>query len=154
MVGKSSGRPPGLPFFWPTNGRNTERRLSEVLKNRTGNVRDVLEVEREIARVREEIERLDAQRSNLERRVAYATVTLQVTEQRQATLEIGPLPVRSRLRNALVDGVRQAYESAVEALLLALRVAPVLVVWIALLWWPARAFFKMRRPREAANRGL
>jgi uncharacterized protein DUF4349 len=40
------------------NGRNTEKRLGEVLRNRTGKVSDVLEVEREIARVREEIERL------------------------------------------------------------------------------------------------
>ena len=39
------------------NSRNTEQRLTDVLRNRTGRVADILEVEREIARVREEIER-------------------------------------------------------------------------------------------------
>lgn len=136
-----------------SNARNTERRLNEVLKTRTGNVRDVLEVEREIARVRAEIEQLDAQRMNLERRVTYATVTLQVTEQRQATLDIGPQSVRSRLRNAFVDGLQGAYESAVGVLLLALRAAPALVLWTAVLWWPARAVFRMVRAREAVARG-
>ena len=53
------------------NSRNTEQRLADVLRNRTGRVADILEVEREIARVREEIERMDAQRLNLERRVEY-----------------------------------------------------------------------------------
>jgi hypothetical protein len=133
------------------NGRNTERRLTEVLKNRTGKVSDVLEVEREIARVREEIERLDAQRVNLERRVTYATITLQVTEQRQATLDMGPLPVRVQLRNALVDGLRQAYESGIDVVLWVLQVAPVLLLWTALLWWPARILLRAIRARATAS---
>lgn len=124
------------------NARTTEERLREVLKNRTGRVADILEVERELARVREDIERLDTQRLNLERRVTYATINLQISERRQATLDIGPLPVGTRLRNALVDGLRQAYESVVGAMLVALEVAPVLLLWAAVLWWPARALFR------------
>ncbi len=53
------------------NSRNTEQRLTDVLRTRTGRVADILEVEREIARVREEIERMDAQRLNFERQVEY-----------------------------------------------------------------------------------
>ena len=120
------------------NGRNTEKRLGEVLRNRTGDVSDVLAVEREIARVREEIERLDGERTNLERRVAYATVTLEVTESRQATLDTGPVPLSTRLRNAAVDGVRTAFESASAALLWTLRTGPLLLLWLAILWWPVR----------------
>lgn len=131
------------------NGRNTEKRLNEVLKNRTGNVSDVLEVEREIARVRAEIERLVAERTNLERRVTYATVTLQATEERQATLDIGPLPLSARLRNALVDGLRDAFESAVGAVLVGLRIVPLLLLWVAVLWWPARLILRATRvPRS------
>ena len=40
-----------------TNGKRLEGRLIELLANRTGKLQDVLEVERELARVREEIER-------------------------------------------------------------------------------------------------
>jgi hypothetical protein len=131
------------------NSRNTEKRLTEVLKNRTGKVADVLEVEREISRVRGEIEQLDAQRTDLERRVSYATVTLQVNEQRQASLDIGPLPLSTRLRNALVDGLRDALESTSDVVLWALRVAPTVLVWIVVLWWPVRALMRSRRLKKA-----
>jgi hypothetical protein len=131
------------------NSRNTEQRLADVLRNRTGRVADILEVEREIARVREEIERMDAQRLNLERRVEYSTVTVQVTERRQATLDLGPMPIRTQLGNAFVDGVKAAYETALSALMWLLRVAPVLLLWTALLWWPARIVFRMFRTRIA-----
>ena len=56
------------------NTRNTEKRLTDLLQKRTGDLADVLAAEREIARVREEIERLVAQRQALGRRVTYATL--------------------------------------------------------------------------------
>jgi hypothetical protein len=65
-------------------------------------------------------------------------VTLTVTEARQATLEIGPVPLWARARNAAVDGLRTALDSASAALLLALRAAPRLLLWLAILWWPLR----------------
>jgi hypothetical protein len=120
------------------NGRNTEKRLNDILKNRTGDVSDVLQVEREIARVREEIERLDGLRVSFERRVTYATITLQVTQQRQATLDLGPQPLSARLRNAIVDGFQQAYESGVEVVLWLLRAGPVVLLWTLVLWVPVR----------------
>jgi len=127
------------------NARNTEKRLGEVLRNRTGKVSDVLEVEREIDRVRGEIERLDAERTNLERRVTYATVTLDVTAARQATLSLEPVPLGTRARNAAVDGVRTAFESASGALLWMLRAGPPLLLWLAILWWPVRWLRRMSR---------
>ncbi len=135
------------------NGRNTEKRLGEVLRNRTGDVSDVLAVEREIARVREEIERLDGERTNLERRVAYATVTLEVTESRQATLDTGPVPLSTRLRNAAVDGLRTAFESASAALLWTLRAGPPLLLWLAILWWPVRWLLRVVEIRRLKRSG-
>jgi hypothetical protein len=135
-----------------TNSRNTERRLTEVLKNRTGRVSDVLEVEREIARVREEIERMEAQRLSLERQVEYSTVTVQISEQRQATIDLGPTPVRTQLRNAFVEGLKNAYETLVAAVVWFLSVGPFVVLWTALLWWPARIVFRTVRGRTAQQR--
>ena len=93
---------------------------------------------------------LTAERLNLERRVTYATVSLQLTEQRQTTLDIGPLPVASRLRNALVDGLRNAYESALDVVVWSLRVLPILLLWTAVLWWPARVLLRTFRARAAS----
>lgn len=51
------------------NSRNTEKRLNDLLLKRTGELADVLAAEREVSRVREEIERLEAQRKNFDRRL-------------------------------------------------------------------------------------
>jgi len=131
------------------NARNTEKRLNDVLLNRTGKVGDVLEVEREISRVRAEIERLDAERVNLDRRVSYATVTLQISEQRKATLDIGPQPLSVRLQNAFIDGLSDALEMTTSALLRVLRVAPTLLVWTILLWWPVRTLRRAFLPKTS-----
>lgn len=136
------------------NSRNTEARLTEVLKNRTGDVGDVLQVEREIARVRGEIEQLDAQRKQLQDRVTYATITLTASEERQARLDTGTLTIGAQLRNALVEGMQTVYESAVGALLTVLRLAPVLTFWVVVLWWPIRRGLRAIRtaaPAETAR---
>jgi hypothetical protein len=127
------------------NARNTEKRLVDLLQKRTGDLADVLAAEREIARVREEIERLDAQRKNLDRRVTYATINLEVLEQQQAALDLGPRPISGLFRDALVNGTTQALDSLLGLLLLIVRLGPVLLLWAAILAWPVRAFVRWNR---------
>ena len=50
--------------------RETEARFQAILQQRTGKVSDVLEVEQNIARLREEIEAMEAEQKGLEHRVA------------------------------------------------------------------------------------
>jgi hypothetical protein len=132
------------------NSRNTEKRLNDLLQKRTGDLADVLAAEREVARVREEIERMDAERKNVGRRVTYATISLEAIEQRKAALDLGPLPVSMQFRNALVDGFRNASQSALDAALFAVRVGPVILLWALVLAWPARMVWRWkRRPTNA-----
>ncbi len=86
------------------NARATEQRLIAVLNERTGKVRDILEVEREIARTRQEIERMEAQRQNLVRRVELATVQVSLIEEYKAPLAPAPVGTVVKLRNAFVAG--------------------------------------------------
>jgi hypothetical protein len=123
------------------NARATEQRLTDLLKNRTGRLTDVLSVEREIARVRLEIERLDAEKTNTTRRVAYATIEIQISEERKASLETGALPLTTRIRVAAADGAAAAIESLVGTVLLVLRTGPSLLFWgivAALVWMMLR----------------
>ena len=62
------------------NARRLETRLIELLGNRTGRLQDVLSVERELARVREEIERYEGRLRYLRSRVAVSTLTVTVHE--------------------------------------------------------------------------
>jgi hypothetical protein len=130
------------------NARATEQRLNDILKNRTGKLSDVLDVERELARVRLEIERMDAERVNIGRRVSYATITLEIGEERKAGLEAGPLSLGTRLRVAAADGVEAALESVVAAVLFVLRAGPATIIWVGLgatIWIAGRQ--RMQRAR-------
>ncbi len=122
-----------------SNARRTEQRLTDILHNRTGTVTDVLSVEREIARVRGEIERLEAERQVLQNRVALATIQLQLNEEYRAELEPAPPSAPTRLRNAVVDGYHNFTEGALDLLLFLLRYGPSLAFWVFVLGWPLRA---------------
>jgi predicted anti-sigma-YlaC factor YlaD len=111
------------------SARATEQRLTELLRNRTGKLSDVLEVERELTRVRLDIERLDAEKTNVGRRVSYATIGLTVIEERKAGLDAGPLSLATRVRIAAADGLESALESIALALLFLLRAGPTLLLW-------------------------
>jgi hypothetical protein len=63
-----------------TNARRLEERLISLLANRTGKLDEVLRVERELARVREEIERYEGRLRYLSARVAMSTLTVTVHE--------------------------------------------------------------------------
>jgi len=119
-----------------SNARNTEKRLVDLLQKRTGDLADVLAAEREVARVREEIERLDGRRKGLTQRVTYATVTLEVTEQEKANINLGPLPLSVRFRNAFVDGITIVFQSALTTALVLLQIGPVLLFWAVVLGVP------------------
>jgi hypothetical protein len=128
-----------------TNARATEKRLAEILQNRTGRLSDVLEVERELARVRLDVERLDAEKTNLARRVSYATIDLTIVEERK-TAE-SPLTLGTRLRLAALDGVENVQDTVAELLLFTLRAGPSLVFWAVLLaiaWFVGRRFLRLK----------
>lgn len=62
------------------NARRLEERLISLLANRTGKLDEVLRVERELARVREEIERYEGRLRYLTSRSAMSTLTITVHE--------------------------------------------------------------------------
>lgn len=134
------------------NARETEERLAEVLRTRTGKIGDVLEVEKEMARVREEIEQMEGEQKELNTRVAFASVNLNLTEEYQPQLNGGRSMVLLQMRNALVDGYRSAADSFVSVLVFLLSVGPSLLIWGLLLFWPARwawRRWKEQHPRIA-----
>ncbi len=125
------------------NARTTEQRLIAVLNERTGKVKDILEVEREIARTREEIERMDAQRVNLMNRVQLATVQVALLEEYKAQLQPTPVGTRTRLNNAFVDGYEDFVGMFVDLALFFARHGLSLLFWFVILWL---AWRRVKRP--------
>jgi hypothetical protein len=131
------------------NSRREEQRLLALLSDRTGKLSEVLEVERAIARVRTEVERMEASLTSTKDRVDLSTIHLRIEENYRAEVALGPVSVGARFRNAVVDGGRTAAASVVGALIGAIQIVPTLTVWALLLVWPVR--WVARRTRQAIS---
>jgi uncharacterized protein DUF4349/putative zinc finger protein len=136
------------------NSRETELRLQDVLRTRTGKVKDVLEVEEEIARVRGEIEQMEAEQQTLEHRVDFAAIDLKLAEEYKAQL-ISPAPsVGMQLRNATVNGFRNASESLLGIILFFAESGPTLLLWLLILSLPAWLLWRRYRRSLAMGSSL
>jgi hypothetical protein len=133
------------------NARQAEKRLSDILRMGTGKVSDVLEVEKEMARVREEIERMESEQKHLNNRVAFTAIDLNLTEEFQARLGGGSPLLGLRVRNALASGYHSAEGGLLDAFVFLLSVGPSLIIWTLILFWPARwAWRRWRKSQEMA----
>ncbi len=135
------------------NARNTEDRLTEILRQRTGKLSDVLAVEEQIDRTRGEIERMDAELKNLSNRIALATIQLQVQEEYRQPMRVDHGSTLGRLRNAAVEGFRSVINGAIAFTIFLLAYGPGLLIVAAILLFPGRALWKVieRRTRRQAQ---
>ena len=119
------------------NARRLEDRLVELLARRTGKLDDVLAVERELARVREEIERHEGRLRFLRSRVSTSTLSVRLHE---------PAPVIAGRGTGGVIGeaFRQAWRNFVGAVAAAISASGVLVPLGVIV---AGAWFLVRRRR-------
>jgi len=105
-----------------------EARLLDLLQNKTGSLADVLAVEKALADVRERIERLET-----EQRAAHGRVDLAVVA---VTLHVrgafDGAPIGQQLVAASRDGIAIARSAVILTSTTALRIAPTLLILIAI----------------------
>jgi hypothetical protein len=131
------------------SARATEQRLIELLGTRTGKLQDVLEAERELARIRGEIESMQGQSALLVHRVNYATVEVNLNEEYRQVLGSGAISTGTKLRNALVEGFRNLADGAVALLVFLFEAGPSILFSLAILLVPA--WFAWKRFRRHAQ---
>jgi len=125
-----------------SNARNTEQRLTDILRQRTGKLSDVLAVEESISRVRGEIEQMEAERKTLTKRVEFLTLQVHLAENYRPQSN----SVLGRFRDAAISGYQSLLNGIVAAILFLLKAGPSILLWAALLFFPARfAWKKLRR---------
>lgn len=129
------------------NSRETEQRFRSILQQRTGNVVEVLQVEEGIARVRGDIERMEAEQKALEQRVEFTAVELQLTEEYKAQLNPPAPSVSIRVHNSFVAGYHNLSETILGILLFFAEYGLTLLLWLIILALPV--IFVRRRYRTA-----
>lgn len=132
------------------NAHNTEQRLADIMHRNSGKIGDVLAVEKEIDRIRGEIERMEAERKNLGDRVNFSTLDVRINEEYKAHLAVAAPSTFSRLRNSAVEGYRNVADSLAGIAMFLLTYGPAVVLWAALLFFPVR--FAWRRLRKSGPR--
>jgi len=115
------------------NARRLEARLIELLATRTGKLKDVLDVEKELARVREEIDRYEGRLRYLHAHAALSTLSIYVHE---------PLPVVGHAGSSVIgEAFKQSWRNFVGLVAAMIRslgiVIPVAVLVVAL-WVSAK----------------
>lgn len=123
------------------NARRLEERLITLLATRTGKLEDVLTVERELARVREEIERYEGRLRYLRTRAAMSTLSVTVHE--RAPL-VGPTHGTSVIGEAFREMWRN-FVALTAAFIASLGVLVPVGGLTLLAWW-----FWRRRVKPAA----
>lgn len=124
------------------NARRLERRFIELLAKRTGRLKDVLDVEQALARVREEIERYEGRIRYLRAHTATSTLSVYVHE---------PLPIVAATgRGPISEAFRQAWRNFVLLVSFAVQSMGVVIplALVALVAWVL-----VRRSRRVINQG-
>ncbi len=123
-----------------TNAKRLEERLVGLLATRTGKLEDVLAVERELARVREEIERYEGRLRFLRTRAAVSTLSVTVHEP-------APLLGQTPGENPILSALRQAWRNFVgfiAALIASLGIVIPVAALVAVGWVIYRRVRKTR----------
>jgi hypothetical protein len=126
--------------------RETADRLREILKARTAKLAEILEAERELARVTEEIEHMEGERRFYDHQVALSTITAQVHEPHAV--------VRPGLFTPVSEALRESLGVLVASFAALIFVAAVLAPWLGLAlvaWRATRAIRARRRPITIAS---
>jgi len=124
------------------NGRRLEDRLVELLRTRTGKLQDVLSVERELARVREEIERMEGRLRYLKTSAQLSTLSVSLHEPVPIVATHGPGPI--------VEAFRAAWRNFVGVLAGAIASLGFVVPVLAFGWGLVVAGRKWRRTATTA----
>jgi hypothetical protein len=111
-----------------------------MLQNRDDKFSDPGSLERQVAMLRGEIERIQAERYSSGSRVSFANVFFSLREERTSPAET----IGAKLRNAGLSGLNDALESISTILLFLASRGPLLALWAVLIYVPARYFWRRR----------
>jgi hypothetical protein len=127
-----------------TNAQSTLRHLQELLKKQSYPDRNVLELQRQVASVNADINRLETDRIASEHRVVFANVLFAMREEITPPTET----LAGQFHSAALAGFSEAVTSISALLLFLISRGPTFLLWLVILYLPARLAWRRWRPAE------
>ena len=122
-------------------------RLQKLQRERKGELRDAVALEKDIAQANESVDEAARQNQGLLSTVAQAHIRRTLMEDYRAPLQANLAGVILQLRNSLVEGIASIFSSAALVIGILFEFGLPVLFWAALLFLPAR--FAWRRYRHA-----
>lgn len=119
-----------------------EAQFLEIMK-RAGKVEDALEVQRQIAEVRTQIEKLEGRKRFLENRASLSTITVSLRS--PAALAVSPSGFGRSIREALVESIDLAGAIVLFLIRFVIVLIPIFILLIFPAWLVARYFIRRAR---------
>jgi len=131
-----------------TNLESRRDRLRELMERETETITDVLEIDRELANVQDELDRLNATQKSRDTDVSYSTLQLSLTPQP----EIGDFSspdwnLESTWKSAVNDFIYDARD-VVDKLIRAFVYTPIWLPMLLILWGLKRWLFGSGKPKK------
>ncbi len=134
------------------NKKKLESRILTMLEERTGKLSEVLEIERELARVREEIERMEGRLRFLKDRTSLATITINCREEKEYEPP-DPPTLLSRITASWTGSLTSLGRTGENLLVGTIAVAPwvvVLAIPFLIVRYLVKRWRRKRRERKSA----
>ncbi|MCJ8283176.1 MAG: DUF4349 domain-containing protein [Rivularia sp. ALOHA_DT_140] len=131
-----------------TNLRRTESNLQKIM-DKSGSIKDILSVEKELTQVREKIERITAQLKTIKNKVAYSTINLNLSAAVTSTNNQPELP--SQIQDAWNNSTNSFVALTVGLMKLGIWLivyTPYLLILVAAGYFLKRKFRFLRRSQQ------
>ena len=130
------------------NAQSTLERLQTILA-KGGKIQNLLEVQRQLANVREEVARLEAERVSTDRQATFAQVLFSLREEVTPPAE----SMAAEFRAAAIAGFSDALSSLSAILLFVISRGPVTLLWVVVVFFPSRWMWRKWHPAMQPQSG-
>ena len=131
------------------NAQNEERKLQLLLKDRDSKFLDPAELDRRLTALHNDIVQMELQRHSFDSRAVFSNIHFSLREEHDAPVE----SLSAQFRAAAGSGLSDAIHSLSAILLVLINFGPSFLLWAAVLFFPARYFWRRSRvslARDAA----
>lgn len=113
------------------NKKEVEKRFIEVLRNQAKNVRDIMEVERQLNEIRSEIESAESYLNSLKNKVSLSTITVEIYQ--TVNYQKPPRVYTKSIFSEMGDALKNGWNAIVSVFIILLNLWPILfIILIAL----------------------